>query len=398
MPRHLLTSDPNSWKETITAEFKIVTPMFLGNANQDARLIRPTSIKGALRFWWRAMQWGRILNTNNNEKDALVALAKQEANLFGAADEKIGTGKFSLSVHHEELSAKTLSFSDRTNIENLEVQKFSPLHYLLGQGLNETRSAITSGSFKLQLMLSHRCTTQDKKEILQSLICLGFLGALGSRSRHGWGSVALTQLDVGNEEYPLPTDTSQLREWIKENISTTEGLPPLTAFSPQSRIDISEKGGQDCSQLLTRVGHQLQMYRSFGNRGKVGNQKAERNFNDDHDLIFNFLTEGNINSLPRRTVFGLPHNYHFTSLKGSLNQAKIQPEVKERQRRSSPLILHIHQFPSGQCAAIHSFLPAQFLPEGDHICVNGTALNKFQPQWEVITDFLDRFKQKETLL
>lgn len=42
----------------ITASYRIVTPMFIGDAKQEASGISPTSVKGALRFWWRALNWG----------------------------------------------------------------------------------------------------------------------------------------------------------------------------------------------------------------------------------------------------------------------------------------------------------------------------------------------------
>lgn len=42
----------------ITATYRIVTPMFVGDANQQATEISPQSVKGALRFWWRALNWG----------------------------------------------------------------------------------------------------------------------------------------------------------------------------------------------------------------------------------------------------------------------------------------------------------------------------------------------------
>ena len=46
----------------ITASLEIVTPMFLGGAatTEVADAIRPPSIKGALRFWWRALNWSRV--------------------------------------------------------------------------------------------------------------------------------------------------------------------------------------------------------------------------------------------------------------------------------------------------------------------------------------------------
>ena len=46
-----------------TLHYRIATPMFLGGENQqaDATQFRNASFKGALRFWWRALNWGRCL-------------------------------------------------------------------------------------------------------------------------------------------------------------------------------------------------------------------------------------------------------------------------------------------------------------------------------------------------
>ncbi|WP_124398070.1 type III-B CRISPR module RAMP protein Cmr1 [Thermaurantimonas aggregans] len=41
--------------KTITFTCETITPMFLSGADQRVPELRPPSIKGALRFWWRAM-------------------------------------------------------------------------------------------------------------------------------------------------------------------------------------------------------------------------------------------------------------------------------------------------------------------------------------------------------
>lgn len=38
--------------DKIIACYRIVTPMFIGDAKQEATAISPQSVKGALRFWW----------------------------------------------------------------------------------------------------------------------------------------------------------------------------------------------------------------------------------------------------------------------------------------------------------------------------------------------------------
>ncbi|MGH8498283.1 MAG: type III-B CRISPR module RAMP protein Cmr1, partial [Methylococcales bacterium] len=127
----------------ITATYRIVTPMFIGNADQttDDR-IRPPSVKGALRFWWRALNWGRFRSA---DADALRELHKEEARLFGiAADEERGgeQGCFLLKVSHkspENTPKGTVHSNFRTN------DTACYLRYGLMVAFGRTDSATRSG-------------------------------------------------------------------------------------------------------------------------------------------------------------------------------------------------------------------------------------------------------------
>jgi len=99
--------------QKIEAQFEIVTPMFIGDAEQNATEISPSSVKGALRFWWRALNWGRFLEQAGNEAKALQLLHRQEVMLFGGLPEKIkddetskekqiGQGEFLLRVNQSK--------------------------------------------------------------------------------------------------------------------------------------------------------------------------------------------------------------------------------------------------------------------------------------------------------
>ena len=74
-------------KELI-ATYNIVTPMFTGGADQIPDGIRPSSVKGVVRFWWRALNWGRFWEqSSSNEVSALQNLHEEEARLFGSSME-----------------------------------------------------------------------------------------------------------------------------------------------------------------------------------------------------------------------------------------------------------------------------------------------------------------------
>jgi len=77
----------------LTATYHIVTPMFIGNGEQKADSVRPPSIKGALRFWWRALNWGKCLSEGGTESEALKHLHQQESALFGSAADEAGSGQ-----------------------------------------------------------------------------------------------------------------------------------------------------------------------------------------------------------------------------------------------------------------------------------------------------------------
>ncbi|WP_143108945.1 type III-B CRISPR module RAMP protein Cmr1, partial [Bathymodiolus thermophilus thioautotrophic gill symbiont] len=43
--------------KTIVATYRIITPMFISGAKVTEAELRIPSIKGAIRFWWRALNW-----------------------------------------------------------------------------------------------------------------------------------------------------------------------------------------------------------------------------------------------------------------------------------------------------------------------------------------------------
>lgn len=384
----------------LEARFRIVTPMFLGGADQKADTVRPASVKGALRFWWRALNWSRCLEQKaGNEVDALKCLHGDEARLFGiaAGDDNGGQGIFLLQVCGQKIT--------------LADQPFKPLEsgqlYLLGQGLANyknscTRNAIREGGeFSVKIIFRPNSSEQDVKQVSDALFLFGLLGALGSRARHGLGSVALIEWNAEKITHTAQQYTDALEALLKNANARTE--PPFTAFSDLTRIDVSSTN-VDALKLLNDIGLEQQMYRSYGradekdgNIYKVNRQKAEQNFEDDHHLIYSATKQDVcIDRAPRRTVFGLPHNYSFSNTSAKVEVNYNGPD-KKAGRRASPLSLHIH--PVGeQFIAVHVLLQAKFLPEKEEISVSVKGLRPVDvpsaPDWQVLHDYLNRYVDK----
>jgi len=76
--------------------------------------------------------------------------------------------------------------------------------------------------------------------VRQALIAFGLLGGLGSRARHGMGSVALLSLQADTEKWSAPDNEA---DYIKQVRALFTALPfpadepPFTAFWANSRIE-----------------------------------------------------------------------------------------------------------------------------------------------------------------
>jgi CRISPR-associated protein Cmr1 len=389
--------------KTLEATYRIITPMFIGDAEQKATDLRPPSIKGALRFWWRALNWKNV--------DSLKDLHEKESRLFGSAatdNDGGGQGCFLLQV--------TLDSDVKPLEPKILLQKY-PLHnqngyiYLLGQGLYQRaqaratylRSALPATStFKISLCFRRNADKQQRKSMAETLLLFGMMGGLGSRGRRGFGSIAIQELD-GDENYQVPKNIEEYKMTLKEMCqSLPVDLPPFTAFSKESRIDVSLTGN-NAQELLNNIGSQMNSYRSF--------KSQEKNFKLDHDLAYD-ITQGNpVTKHPKRVVFGLPHNYFFTSIKPAKDaKVDVNPVHQKgrgwtsegRGRRASPLFIHLHQFPDNQnYIAIQALLPAVFLPDSDRIEMKGSAKTCQIPHnidWQVIHHFLDRFTTRTRII
>ena len=142
--------------QKIEAQYEIVTPMFIGGGDKlEEPEVRPPSIKGALRFWWRALHWGECLKQAQNDPEkALHALHGQEAELFGAAfkEDKYGQGLCSIKL--KNVATKGVEETWPTSNNNSGSG-------FLGYGLYKTnddphRKAVRECQFTVCLMLKEK--------------------------------------------------------------------------------------------------------------------------------------------------------------------------------------------------------------------------------------------------
>lgn len=363
---------------TIEATYRIVTPMFCSGADQTSAELRVPSFKGALRFWWRSLMWGRV--SDHRE------LQQKEAELFGASDQRCGQSRVQLRISSRELEHQI----DKGQV--FEGGKLVGAHYL-GYGVMEafdgkntkagrlTRPMIPGGHFTVSCRFSRFATDKQIDEVRRALILLGTVGGLGSRSRRGFGSLTLKSLTVDDDPQSLPQAPAERLHAVVS--AAGEGLPDWTAWG-QHRVVVVTENGRSAVEVLDDLGREFVHYRSWGRGGKVLGLESERNFQEDHHL-----SKGQSVAVqhPRRVAFGLPHNY------GKYEQDQVQPANSDLDRRASPLLLHVHQVDAdAQAFGLATFLPGRFLPDGESLKAFGKVV-PLQPHaelWRPIHGFLDR--------
>lgn len=389
----------------LTATFRIVTPMFIAGADQTRAELRAPSIKGALRFWWRALNWAKIRSTCNSDDSALAELKKKEDRLFGDADRHgQSTVLVSISSRKPLCDQRPPNLHTDMKPQNKNPNSMAGARYL-GYGLIVPFSSNNTGRMAGQLdracinpdqvftvLLSSRQRMDDS--ILDGLKMLGLLGGIGSRSRRGFGSLLLERIEEakeGGESEPTwkaPDTLARYKAEIKIILQkygciSQKDVPPISAFYKDSRVDTLLEGNSPY-EVLDQLGLKMLDYRSWG-QSKKGNKlpsgnTSEKRFKDDHDWYKSSSRQSTFPYFhPARVVFGLPHNY------SNLKKDHVTPASHER--RGSPLFFHVHKL-GGDYIGVAIFLKSVFLPHGENIKAGHTSVPQ-NIDWNVITDFLN---------
>lgn len=382
--------------QKVCATFRITTPMFLGGAdNKTTAELRPASIKGILRFWYRAVNYG--LHQNYNE------IKRMEDKIFGSTAAQsavfLKVDAQNIKIETEQSQCKRLFESGISYLgygldyekdsEKKDAKKEGPRGKTPRKkgagGKNIYRFyVIPEQKFSINLFVKPKYRKEiNLGALIEPIKALGLFGGLGSRNRRGFGSVTLESISVNEQNYWIaPTSRNELKEAYKEfysNLRLTEDIPQYTAFSKANRTVIL-KGFNNYKGALKEAGKGMMEFR--------------RGYGRDARIVSDYLKGCNIDKHPERVVFGLPHNY-FPGDKS----VDINPIIrKERTRRASPLfikIISMETIDGKKYVPVMTMFPSDFLPKGTMISLKSKGLKSVEIEHEVyfklINDFMDDF-------
>lgn len=329
---------------------ELLTPLFMGDAKQKTEL-RPTSIKGALRFWWRAMHSHLPLL----DKQGTIGLKTLEGRVWGDTERRSP-----LAIRLGEVHLSPAVFFDEFN----ESEGLKYLFHFVLDGEKKRAGFNFIGDDK-EVAWFELIITSREKELLKDAACslwlLGHFGGLGTRARRGGGDLYVTVKEDSEkivESLGLSFDSSAPGMLFKNYILHNYGYCARyflkrteTLEKPESR----ETGMRKTS--YSNISELKLYYRKYS---KEENSKGQDTY-PPLELLgrmgINYKTHRNNvyareGSLKALSIMGLPF----------ARDGKMVSPV-HFQRRASPLVIRIIKFKEQYFGCV-IILQGIFLPEG----------------------------------
>ncbi|WP_048602206.1 type III-B CRISPR module RAMP protein Cmr1 [Rubeoparvulum massiliense] len=220
--------------EELKVTFQIITPMFLSGADQEKAEFRLASLKGALRYWYRS------IDPSYNHPVSSSSSISKESWIFGGAKQGEGQSRFLMRMesHHQMnvVSNKQdnskyhkptyFAFFLKTKVETAPMKKDYVPRLCLVPNRTVTVYFFRRTSNKV-------CDPiEEWKALLSSIWLLGHLGGLGSRSRRGFGTLALKSWGFTNDssanqllkQLPIANNESSIKAWKNHFLASLNSI------------------------------------------------------------------------------------------------------------------------------------------------------------------------------
>ncbi len=368
--------------ELLDATFKLITPLAMGGADPRPAIapqgpshlhaiaeLRPPSVKGMLRYWYRALD---------------PAYGSHEAQFFGGTGTDEGQSSFLLRVQHPG-QPRSIPWDDRGYGDDGR-NGIRYLSYTLRQTNRQVARAVIAPGAAITLRLIFRRPTdsEQRRAVLGALWLLGHMGGLGSRSRRGFGTVALqgwrvVQGAVWQElaQLPIAHGAPTPDEWLHR---FEDGLKGLRAWYPGAatadhtvlagaRFRLLSPGHasgrfQAWEYALDSAGAAMQRFRL---RWNVRDQQSDYHRVKAHIVASITPNHGaRLTAAPARAAFGLPLTFRYRSLGDAAPPVSFRGKPSERS--ASPIWIRVVAI-GDRCYPLYAWFRSPLLPGGEAVIV-----------------------------
>lgn len=306
----------------VSVEIETITPMFLAGADQSKAELRAASIKGVLRFWWRALQ----------AEPNLDRLREKESKIFGSSDEKTGGGSsFAIRLFYDNETLKPTKTKFLSNqqyqvpvegktfkINILEYLAYGTYEYVPREGNVFTREYYPART-RFNIILSFM-DEECRNDVLSALYVWSIFGGIGSRSRNGFGSFDILNKEkvfegINNSvsiQYPYKRENLDrlIRKGV--NISYCSFAKGTKLFSAKKSFDSGLDSLADVGKAYKAGRSSLERRHFFDKRQFIGapivDKKVTKSFLERHSKPY-FINVAKEENKYRAHILYLPSKY-----------------------------------------------------------------------------------------
>lgn len=438
-------------RATLSLEF--VTPCFLGGSdNHSLAEWRAPSVRGQLRWWYRALagaqkdgdldkvRAGETALFGSTERASPLRIRASGQTAVVAAGGPCGYGRplGAAELAREWLGPSASDEALRQQVEErLRLQRngnpipSNPVHYL-GYGCitydRDQRANLFThariepgGQAGITLMWpglqQHQAMAQEFKLLEASLWAWLNLGGIGAKSRRGFGSLRCLRAAGNPDGGPnyAPANVAAFKaeaQRLLKPLHKGNGLPEWSHFSAKTRILIATAGSR--AQIdrtgkaagTPRPGWDAALERAgswfIGFRRRYGSSVDERATLRGRDYEW-AAPNGHKHEqgIPDRGGFGLPLPFdkRIVTWRRSA-RAGSEPsrgELDADNRRASPLLLHVARL-GDEWFPVFTYIPSRLIPAGAKLAFKSKAVERdVAKQQEVVAHFLDDLLAKNLL-
>jgi CRISPR-associated protein Cmr1 len=344
-PRGRGYPDLHTWEEWIRA----ITPIFGGGVatreTDPVTLIRPSTIRGHLRFWWRATQGAQFSSAQK--------LRQEEEKIWGSVDVPSQVIVEVTDIRPGRSEACAVIPPDRG------FPRFAPGYpaYALFpfQGSRRDGVAPAVAQRDVEFRLAVRYPEKHRNSVFAALWAWMNFGAIGARTRRGCGALEC--------DFWAPKSAATLEKWWKAG-KTWLATPPTGNHREWARMVRAPLVAQKVLPPQAAWDEVIKLLREFRQGENVGRNKGTtpnrpgRSRWPEADSLRSITGNGDPRHLPvstskiiafPRAALGLPIIFHFKDPLDSPNNCELYPE--QSGRMASPVILR----PLGIAGGAQSF-------------------------------------------
>jgi len=384
--------------DTLSLKFQTLTPLFLGGANpRGIPELRASSVRGAMRYWLRAVLGGTI-------GDDYETVHKRESEVLGDTDTASGlTVRLSQPAFTPQLYQKQGTTHGPHGKPQPTGRDY--LYWSMASTGNADRRNLQPpkqsipAATDFSVTLASRFADEDATRLFQAsaaLWLLTHLGGLGSRSRRTAGSLSVISPSIAPGQPdglaklpPFQLSAATARDWAAQlaasitaiRSSFPQATPPPPIHRP-TRFDILHPRVCDIWVLngpapwktsedaIKAIGEALRDFRSYRE--------------PDHDNVRTWI-EGRTIPTVERAAFGLPLPFRYSNG----GPADVVLGTNQVERRSSPLWLRVSRLANGHYVGIAVLFHSGFLAEGEKLMLQRTKARTAPPSdYALLRDFV----------